>query len=74
MHRPGLREHLRRQGLPVDVLAGLSTRQIVAPALQQGLVDLVADYTGTLLDFDGGQLEGCQVACRGARHAARTGR
>jgi osmoprotectant transport system substrate-binding protein len=47
-------EHLRRQGFAVEVLAGLGTREVVAPALQQGLVDLVVDYTGTLLDYAGG--------------------
>ncbi|HST64414.1 MAG TPA: ABC transporter substrate-binding protein, partial [Mycobacteriales bacterium] len=45
---------LRRAGLPVDVLSGLGTRELVAPALQQGQVDVVVDYTGSLLDHLGG--------------------
>jgi osmoprotectant transport system substrate-binding protein len=45
---------LRQAGLPVDVLSGLGTREVVAPALQQGQVDLVVDYSGTLVDYLGG--------------------
>jgi osmoprotectant transport system substrate-binding protein len=62
-------EHLRRQGFRVQVLAGLGTREIVAPALQQGLVDLVVDYTGTLLDYAGGSVaeaHGTPAAARAA--------
>jgi osmoprotectant transport system substrate-binding protein len=62
-------EHLRRQGFPVEVLAGLGTREVVAPALQQGLVDLVIDYTGTLLDYAGGsaaEAHGTAAAVRAA--------
>jgi osmoprotectant transport system substrate-binding protein len=45
---------LRQAGFQVDVLSGLGTREIVLPALQQGLVDVVVDYTGSLLDYVGG--------------------
>jgi osmoprotectant transport system substrate-binding protein len=45
---------LREAGLPVDVLSGLGTREVVAPALEQGQVDLVVDYSGSLLDHLGG--------------------
>jgi osmoprotectant transport system substrate-binding protein len=45
---------LRRAGLPVDVLSGLGSREVVAPALQQGQVDIVVDYSGSLLDYLGG--------------------
>ncbi len=44
-------ERLRRAGFRVEVLTGLGTREVVAPALRQGLVDLVIDYTGSLLDY-----------------------
>jgi osmoprotectant transport system substrate-binding protein len=49
-------QHLRRAGFGVDVLAGLGTREVVEPALQQGLVDIVVDYTGSLLDYFGGSV------------------
>jgi osmoprotectant transport system substrate-binding protein len=45
---------LRRAGFQVDVLSGLGTREIVMPAIQQGLVDIDVDYTGSLLDYLGG--------------------
>jgi osmoprotectant transport system substrate-binding protein len=47
-------QRLRRAGFAVDVLAGLGTREVVQPALEQGLVDIVVDYTGSLLDHLGG--------------------
>jgi osmoprotectant transport system substrate-binding protein len=47
-------QRLRRAGLAVDVLAGLGSREVVQPALEQGLVDIVVDYTGSLLDHLGG--------------------
>ena len=47
-------QRLRRAGFTVDVLDGLGSREIVQPALQQGLVDVVIDYTGSLLDHLGG--------------------
>ena len=45
---------LRQAGIEVEVLSGLGTREIVVPALQQGQVDLVVDYSGSLLDYLGG--------------------
>ncbi len=45
---------LRETGLQVDVLSGLGTREVVAPALEQGQVDIVVDYAGSLLDHLGG--------------------
>lgn len=47
-------QRLRRAGFAVDVLAGLGSREVVLPALEQGLVDVVVDYTGSLLDHLGG--------------------
>jgi osmoprotectant transport system substrate-binding protein len=44
-------EGLRRRGLPVDVQHGIGTREVVSPALQQGVVDLVVEYLGTALSF-----------------------
>jgi osmoprotectant transport system substrate-binding protein len=40
-----------RAGLPVSVQHGVGTREVVAPALQQGVVDVVVDYLGTALAF-----------------------
>lgn len=47
-------QRLRRAGFAVDVLDGLGAREVVQPALEQGLVDVVIDYTGSLLDHLGG--------------------
>jgi osmoprotectant transport system substrate-binding protein len=44
-------EAARRAGLPVEVNHGIGTREIVSPALMQGLVDVVIDYAGTALSF-----------------------
>ena len=41
----------RRVGVPVDVRHGVGTREIVWPAMEQGLVDVVIDYLGTALAF-----------------------
>jgi osmoprotectant transport system substrate-binding protein len=42
---------LERAGYPVARLPGLGPREIVAPALQQGLADLVPEYAGSALNF-----------------------
>jgi osmoprotectant transport system substrate-binding protein len=42
---------VRRAGLPVSVQHAVGTREVVSPALQQGVVDVVVDYLGTALDF-----------------------
>jgi osmoprotectant transport system substrate-binding protein len=44
-------EALRRAGLPVTVQHGVGTRELVEPALEQGVVDVVIDYLGTALTF-----------------------
>jgi osmoprotectant transport system substrate-binding protein len=44
-------EAARRAGLPVSVTHGVGTREVVAPALQQGVVDVVIDYLGTAVAF-----------------------
>jgi len=44
-------EAARRSGLPVSVQHGIGTREVVAPALQQGVVDVVVDYLGTATLF-----------------------
>jgi osmoprotectant transport system substrate-binding protein len=66
-------QQLRQAGFRVEVLSGLGTREVVAPALEQGLVDIVIDYTGSLLDYEGGSV----AATHGtpdAVHAALAGR
>jgi osmoprotectant transport system substrate-binding protein len=40
-------EAIRRAGLPVVVQHGIGPREVVQPALQQGVVDVVIDYLGT---------------------------
>jgi osmoprotectant transport system substrate-binding protein len=42
---------LRQSGYPVQLTQGLGAREIVQPALEQGAVDLVVEYSGTLLRF-----------------------
>jgi osmoprotectant transport system substrate-binding protein len=44
-------EAVRRAGLPVSVQHGVGTREVVSPALQQGVVDVVVEYLGTALSF-----------------------
>jgi osmoprotectant transport system substrate-binding protein len=44
-------EAARRAGVKVSVQHGIGTREVVAPALQQGVVDVVVDYLGTALLF-----------------------
>ncbi|MGY1711677.1 glycine betaine ABC transporter substrate-binding protein [Geodermatophilus sp. SYSU D00758] len=44
-------EAVRRAGQPVAVQHGIGTREVVLPALEQGVVDLVVDYLGTALEF-----------------------
>ena len=44
-------EAARRAGLPVVVDHGIGTREVVAPALRQGVVHAVIDYLGTALAF-----------------------
>ena len=43
----------RRAGLPVSVQEGVGTREVVQPALEQGVVDVVVDYLGTAVAFTG---------------------
>jgi osmoprotectant transport system substrate-binding protein len=42
---------LRSRGLSVRVLAGVGPREILAPGLEQGVVDVVPEYLGTALGF-----------------------
>ena len=44
-------EGIRRAGFPVTVQHGTGTREVVQPALQQGLFDVVVDYLGTAARF-----------------------
>jgi osmoprotectant transport system substrate-binding protein len=44
-------ESARRAGVPVSVQHGIGTREVVFPALQQGVVDVVVDYVGTATAF-----------------------
>jgi osmoprotectant transport system substrate-binding protein len=42
---------LRTHGFPVSLSLDLGSREVVQPALQQGLVDLVPEYGGSALEF-----------------------
>jgi osmoprotectant transport system substrate-binding protein len=49
---------LSKAGYPVKVEPSLGTRAVVVPALEQGQLDLEADYAGSLLDYlNGGTVE-----------------
>ena len=42
---------LRQHGFPVEQVVQLGAREVVAPALQQGKVDMVPEYLGSALNF-----------------------
>ena len=44
-------EAVERAGLPVEVEHGIGVREVVAPALEQGVVDVVVEYLGTALVY-----------------------
>jgi osmoprotectant transport system substrate-binding protein len=44
-------EGVRRAGLPVSIQEAVGTREVVQPALQQGVLDVVVDYLGTAVAF-----------------------
>jgi osmoprotectant transport system substrate-binding protein len=44
-------EAVKRAGLPVEVEHGIGVREVVAPALEQGVVDVVIEYLGTALVY-----------------------
>jgi len=44
-------ESARQAGLPVSLQLGVGTREVVEPALEQGVVDVAIDYQGTALRF-----------------------
>jgi len=51
-------EAVRRAGLRVAVDSGVATREVVEPALEQGVVDVVIDYLGTASGFVGAAAPG----------------
>src|SRR4029453_17873073 len=42
---------LRQHGFPVEQVVQLGSREVVAPALEQGKVDMVPEYLGSALNF-----------------------
>jgi osmoprotectant transport system substrate-binding protein len=42
---------LSKRGLPVQILSGGGSREVLEPALEQGLIDVVPEYQGALLNF-----------------------
>ena len=42
---------LEAEGLPVRRLGRIGSREVVQPALEQGLIDLVPEYAGAMLSF-----------------------
>lgn len=45
---------LENAGYPVERSFNLGSREVVNPALKSGEIDLLVEYTGTLLTFEGG--------------------
>lgn len=45
---------LEAHGYPVERMFNLGAREVVLPALKSGDIDLLPEYTGTLLTFEGG--------------------
>ena len=45
---------LEQNGYSVERSFNLGTREVVNPALKSGEIDMLAEYTGTLLTFEGG--------------------
>jgi osmoprotectant transport system substrate-binding protein len=45
-------EHrLLARGIPAEVIPGVASREVMEPALEQGVVDVVPEYLGTALEF-----------------------
>ena len=42
---------LRQHGFPVEQVVQLGSREVVAPALEQGKIDMVPEYQGSALNF-----------------------
>ena len=65
-------EAARRAGLPVSVQPRVGTREVVEPALEQGVVDVVVDYLGTAVRFAGaaGPEEATPEQLQATLHAA----
>jgi osmoprotectant transport system substrate-binding protein len=42
---------LRQHGYPVELVVQLGAREVVAPALEQGKIDMVLEYQGSALNF-----------------------
>jgi osmoprotectant transport system substrate-binding protein len=61
---------LRSAGFRVELALDLGTRELVEPALQRGLVELVPEYAGSALEFVAG--EGSASPDEGATHRALT--
>jgi osmoprotectant transport system substrate-binding protein len=45
-------EALEREGVPVERVPAFGSREVLAPALQQGMVDVVPEYLAAALDFE----------------------
>jgi osmoprotectant transport system substrate-binding protein len=57
---------LTDEGYRTKVVHGISSREVMKPALEQGLVDLVPEYQGTMLNFVTGDDETAALPARAA--------
>lgn len=44
-------EALRSENLPVDIIGSVAPREVLLPALEQGVIDIVPEYMGSALSF-----------------------
>ena len=65
---------LERSGYRVDLRLDLGPRELVDPALQRGLLELVPEYAGSALGFLGGQPSGSPIGTHDALVAAARSR
>jgi osmoprotectant transport system substrate-binding protein len=61
---------LEQEGIPVARRLGLGPREVVGPALEQGLVDVVPEYAGSALRFLSGSTPGAAAEAHAALTAA----
>jgi osmoprotectant transport system substrate-binding protein len=60
---------LRQHGFPVELVVQLGAREVVAPALEQGKVDMVPEYLGSALNFLNNNRDRVATADPGLTHA-----
>ena len=65
---------LEEAGFPVERLPQVGTRELVMPALQRGLIEVVPEYAGSALSFLGGKPTADEASTHAQLRAALDGR